>query len=90
MEDIEFIEVTIIKKTHVYICDDCNKLIGKSEEQEDGYYAELGEIEYKFYVGDKWYVSRKTLCNQCKEKYKDKVIASLTSLGFIKKDLWKL
>lgn len=83
METTEFRKEIITRPIHVYKCDDCGEVIGKSEEAEDGYYIELGETKYHFRVGDEWYTSQKTLCERCQIKYRNKIMIALTELGFV-------
>jgi len=84
METIETRKEMITMETHVFRCDDCNKILGKSEEYEDGYYDTFGEVEYHFNLGNSWYLSRRTLCEQCKKKYHNAIIDALNNLGFTK------
>ena len=84
METTETREEMITTVTHVFRCDNCNKVLGKSEEYDDGYYDKFGEVEYNFHLGDSWYLSRKTLCEQCKKKYHNEIIDALSKVGFTK------
>ena len=84
MEKIE----TTIRETenyeHQFYCDECNKYLGTTEEYDDGYYDELGELELKFYLLDGWYKVKKCFCEECKKKYLSRFQIILNELGFEK------
>ena len=82
MEKIETIAYTKEKRTHHFYCDDCNKYLGKTEEYDDGWYPELGEIELAFhFFGDRYKVN-KCFCDECRENYSNKIKDALVGLGF--------
>ena len=65
MERIE--EKTIARKVHNIYCDNCKKLIGSSEEQDDGYYDKLGIELPTIKFGSLYYhpYARKIFCKDC-------------------------
>ena len=87
MEKLEVNKRTVEDVTHHFYCDECNKYIGETQEYDDGYYPELGEFELKFYFLDDWYEINKCLCDECREKFLNKILLTLTELGF-KKSVW--
>jgi hypothetical protein len=87
MEKLETNTCTIENVTHHFYCDDCNKYLGETEEYDDGYYHELGEFELSFYFLDNRYEINKCLCDECREKFLNKMLLILTELGF--KPLYK-
>ena len=83
MDKVENYEKIVKIKTHTFYCDICNKPIGKSEEDDDGYYNELGAYRQDFYLNGKWFYLKRNLCNECKNKFNEKIKTSLLDLGFI-------
>lgn len=84
MDKVENHEKIVKIKTHTFYCDICNKLIGKSEEEDDGYYKELGEYELGFHLPKIGFFDlHKNLCDECKEKFVEKIKTSLLDLGFV-------
>lgn len=80
MEKLE-IETRIRKEIiHHFYCDDCNKYLGKTGEYDDGWYSEFGEFSVKF--GE--YHIRKHLCDDCKERFSERLGEMLIELGFEK------
>lgn len=74
----------IIKKIniHTFYCDDCQKKIDECEEDYyDGYYEEP-YIELSLNIFDEIYNITLCLCDECKAKFKNKLIKSLMDLGF--------
>lgn len=83
MDKVENYEKIVKINTHTFYCDICNKLIGKSEEDDDGYYNKLGAYYQDFYLNGKWFYLKRNLCNECKNKFNEKIKTSLLDLGFI-------
>jgi hypothetical protein len=84
---MEKLETRICKReatTHHFYCDDCNKYLGKSEEYDDGWYPELGEFKLEFYLPSCWHEVSKCLCDECRQKFLQKVEKILVELGFEK------
>ena len=69
------------RNIHEFYCDGCNKYLGKTFEYDDGYYADIGECEYRFNV-DGWYKIKRNLCPECKKKLIDNIQHCLVDLGF--------
>lgn len=69
---------------HSFYCDECGKYLGTSQEYEDGWYKDIGELEMKFYI-DGWYTIRKHLCGECRKSFISNLKVSLLNMGF-KKD----
>ena len=84
MEKIETTIQEIENYKHHFYCDECNKYLGTTEEYDDGYYDELGELELKFYLLDGWYKVKKCFCEECKKKYLSRFQIILNELGFEK------
>lgn len=84
MEKLETRTCTREETTHHFYCDDCNKYLGKTEEYDDGWYPEIGEFELKFYLHSGWYEVNKCLCDECRQKFLQKVEKTLVKLGFEK------
>ena len=84
MEKIETNIREIENYKHHFYCDECNKYLGTTEQYDDGYYAELGELELKFYLLDGWYKVKKCFCEECKKKYLSRFQIILNELGFEK------
>lgn len=82
MKKTEIIERTVQEKIHNFYCDRCNKLLGSSNECEDGYYPEFGDFALRFYVFNQWYVSENHFCDKCKDKFINTVKETLEKLGF--------
>lgn len=85
---MEKIKTTIRKvehNEHQFYCDDCNRYLGSTEENCDGYYSKLGELELDFYLADGWYIAKRCFCEDCKEKYLSRLQIALNELGFEKK-----
>lgn len=79
----ETVEHTIRK--HDFFCDYCGKFIATTEEYDDGYYYQPNEVNYKMCIHGKWFERTATSCDDCKEKYENKLIKELRKLGFEKK-----
>ena len=71
-------------RTHHFYCDDCNKYLGKSQEYDDGWYQDFGEFKLEFYLPSGWYEVNKCLCDECRQKFLQKVEKTLVELGFEK------
>ena len=80
MDKIETFERVVEERIHHFFCDDCGKFLGESKEWEDGYYEELGIFSTRY--GS--YHIKKHLCDKCRDKFDDKIIQTLTDLGFQK------
>ena len=76
MEKVEETEVTVTHHYHIFYCDDCDKVLLKSEEHEDGYYA----------TPDEYYIQHVKLkghhCKECAMKRIKKVVDFAISEGF--------
>ena len=83
MERRETIARTVEETIFHFYCDDCNKYLGKTEE-DDGYYSELGEFDLKFHLPSGFFKVERHLCDDCKNKYLTKVENTLIELGFKK------
>ena len=84
MEKLEVDTRTTEDVIHHFYCDSCNKYLGKTVEYDDGWYPELGEFELSFYISDDWYGINKCFCDECREKFLNKMVFTLTELGFKK------
>ena len=83
MEKSEIYEKTIKCVSHTFYCDKCNQLIGRVEEEEDGYYKDLGEYELSFHIPKiGWFGLNRHLCDECKIKLTEEVKQTLLNLGF--------
>lgn len=85
METIENKNRTIVETYHTFYCDYCGELIGKSRENSDGYYKELGRFEIFLYLEGKIrnrLGKKKCLCDVCQEKATNEIYEALTVLGF--------
>ena len=78
MEKLEVKAYTGKETMHHFYCDDCNKYLGKTGEYDDGWCPEFGEFSVKF--GE--YHIRKHLCDDCKEKFSERLEDALIELGF--------
>jgi hypothetical protein len=84
MEKITTTTETITKNVHEFYCDECESLIGTSEEYPNGGYERLGVYELNVLTPNglfKYY--NKCLCDTCKENFPIKVFTSLEELGFV-------
>lgn len=84
MEKINENEQAITTYTHSFYCDDCEKYLGTTEEDSDGWYDDIGDIELSFYVVDKWYKLEKHFCDDCKAKFLARLKGDLEDMGFVK------
>ena len=82
MEKVEIKIVQAESKRHHFYCDNCGHYLGNTFEHDDGYHATLGDFELKMYTPRGWYKLEKCFCNDCKDKFLNKVYASLESAGF--------
>ena len=84
METIETYKT--YKKTirHKFYCDECNDFIGSSAEYDDGYYDKIGEVVEKVYIYNDWYYLKRTLCDNCKDKFYEKLMKKLKDIGFVR------
>ena len=82
MEKINTVNKTIEYRYHIFYCDMCNKELGTTGELEDGYYHRLGEYNQDFYLDEKWFHLTRNLCNECKDKFNEKIKNALFDLGF--------
>lgn len=75
-------EISSKVNVHTFYCDECNKKLMESEEDiYDGYYNDPFE-KISFNIFGNWYEVTLCLCNECKEKYKNKLINHLAKIGF--------
>ena len=84
MEKITTTTETITKNVHEFYCDECEVLIGTSEEYPNGGYERLGVYELNVLTPDglfKYY--DKCLCNACKESFPTKVADALEAIGCV-------
>ena len=87
MDKTEIYEKTIKCVSHTFYCDKCNQLIGKVEEEEDGYYRDLGRYELNFHIPKiGWFSLNRNLCDECKEKVTEEVKNTLLNMGFYCED----
>ena len=84
MEKLETRTCTREETTHHFYCDGCDEYLGETHEYDDGWYPDLGEFELKFFVNGNWYEINKCFCDECKEKFLQKVEKTLVELGFEK------
>ena len=82
MEKVEINTRQIEDSIHHFYCDDCGTHIGSSHEYDDGWYQELGKFELNWLTPNGWYKLEKCLCNDCRDKFLDKVYAGLEAVGF--------
>ena len=75
-QEVEFYKTTRMK--HKFYCDDCEKYLGTSVEYDDGYYPQIGEYYFRYH---NMHV-KKHLCDECKEKFENKITTFLKELGF--------
>jgi len=78
MEKINYVEKTEVVTMHEFYCDECGCLLGSSEEWDDGYYEEIGEVSWSFGNFEK----NGHYCDKCKEKVWNKLKKTLKGLGF--------
>lgn len=81
MEKVEYVERTLKETQHSFYCDKCNKHLGISKEQEDGWYDTIGEFELAFYIDD-WYKLKKVFCRDCKDEFISNLKTCLEDIGF--------
>lgn len=86
MEKRYVTETSHPKTIHKFYCDGCGKLLGKSEEWDDGWYEVAGKFEMSFYVDDKvgWMKKEANYCAACRKKAIKEIIDTLKKLGFEK------
>ena len=82
MEKVEIEIIETEETTHRFYCDDCGTYLGSSTECDDGWYQEFGEFELKMYTPRGRYRLNKCFCDECADKFLDKVYASLEATGF--------
>ena len=82
MEKIETKTKQIEDRTHYFYCDDCGRYIGYSNEHEDGYYQELGELDLNWFTPNGWYTFEKCLCASCRDKFLANLYKILEDTGF--------
>lgn len=83
MEKITETTETITKKIHEFYCDECDCLVGSSEEYPDGGYLRYGMYSLNVLLPEglfKYY--DKCLCDACKESFPAKIQEALEELGF--------
>ena len=73
-------EVTRTEYEHEFYCDKCNKYLGKSQEYEDGYYAEIGKVDVKLYGLE----LSGNFCDDCKKELGTQIREALIKIGFKK------
>ena len=82
MEKIRKEEVKAENIYHDFYCDRCNKHIGTSQEYDDGYYTEQGEVELKVRICKTTFTYQKCLCDDCRIEELDRIKNGLLDLGF--------
>lgn len=83
MEKIISKKKQTIERTHEIYCDGCKNYIGSSTEYDDGYYNEWGLYEIAFHITDcDWFYFSKCFCDNCKQKFIEKLKNTLLELGF--------
>lgn len=73
---------TITTTSHIFHCDECGRLLGSSDEHEDGWYQSFGAFDIEWYTPKGWYQLEKCLCKECRAALEDKLCATLEELGF--------
>lgn len=84
MEKVVATTETITKNIHEFYCDECEVLVGTSEEYPDGGYERLGAYELNVLTPDglfKYY--DKCLCETCMESFPTKVAEALEAIGLV-------
>lgn len=84
-------EVTTTRKVHKFYCDICKKKLMESDEFDDGWYETPNYVEESIFVHGvgKWYRYRSGyLCDECRAKKVDELVAELTKIGFKKVHVW--
>ena len=84
MEIIKSEKVEYILDIHQFYCDICKEYIGESEEDDEGYYEDLGGYSLKFWIRDGWYKVDRCLCDKCRAKFTKDIIDTLVLKGFVK------
>lgn len=84
MEKVISRTVTRMVNEYEYYCDDCNKFLGRTVDNPDGWHPRFGERELSFNLGKGygWFTSTKTLCDDCYNEYREEVKNALEALGF--------
>lgn len=82
MEQVKYTTKTITVTTHYFYCDDCGKFLGHYTEEADGYYNPIGNFAINFPSPRGLYKLRKCLCDDCQDKFMDKLDRVMKELGF--------
>lgn len=67
---------------HEFYCDQCGKFLDESEEDDDGYYEQYGELTQSVLLFGHWYDLEMCLCDECFEKKKKEILDGIKRLGF--------
>ncbi len=87
MERITETTETITKKIHEFYCDECECLIGASEEYPNGGYARHGVYELNVVTPEGLYkYYDRCLCETCQTEFPIRVQEALESLGFTRNE----
>lgn len=87
MENVVAITETITKNIHEFYCDECECLVGSSEEYPNGGYERIGIYELNVLTPDglfKYY--DRCLCEACMASFPEKVAQTLEKIGFVHKE----
>ena len=82
MEKVETKVIQTEEITHNFYCDECGAHLGSSVEWDDGYYQGFGGFELKMHTSRGWYEIKRCFCDTCRDKFLNKVYASLEAAGF--------
>ena len=82
MEEVKMIPKQVVERTHEFYCDYCNKHLGQTVENDDGYCPKLGRMVTSFSTNNNRFTFDKNLCDECKDKFWTKLKESLIQLGF--------
>lgn len=86
MDKVILKENSLNVKAHQFYCDGCNRLLGESEEKEDGTYESVGEYNLKLHLipsgNGGWFHINGHYCNACRGKMIRKIEKGIINLGF--------
>ena len=83
MEKRVEVEITEIEFEHEFYCDKCGTFLGKSEEYDDGYYAEIGQHCWEYRHGDIQLIKEGQFCETCYKEINSHINSTLEQLGFL-------
>lgn len=83
---IRYQEVKVVDRVlHEFYCEECEAYIGKSLEDYDGYYNDLGLIHLTFKIENNYFTLEKRLCDSCRGKLTTNIANVLVLNGFQEK-----